>query len=189
MNTEWQKTFQSRMRHFEERRPPQPGEVPVSIKMRVPSGCFHREHSPQAYALIDRELMSFASGPAFEFEEHESGPELLVYVALATSGITLAKSIIDLVTAIIKARSEGVKKGDGPSSPIELIVRRTGQGQEFREEVVLRLDPDDPVSGKMVGECLNEALKGIIRADAERQKPGSPPPSQIDHKRRGHNRS
>ena len=50
MNTEWQKTFGSRMRHFEERRPPQPGEVPVSIKVRVGSGCFHREHSPQACA-------------------------------------------------------------------------------------------------------------------------------------------
>lgn len=138
--------------------------------------------------LIDRELRSVASGPAFEFEEHESGPELLVYVALATSGITLAKSIIDLVTAIIKARSEGVKKGDGPASPVELIVRRSGQGQVFREEVVLRLDPGDPVNGKMVGKCLSQALKRIIGADAEGQKPGSPP-SQIDRKRRGHRRS
>lgn len=189
MNTEWQKTFRTRMRRFEERRPPQPGEVSVSIKVRVLSGCFHREHSPQAYALIDQELMGFSSGPTFVFEEHESGPELLVYIALATTGVTLAKSIIDLVTAIMKARSEGVSRGDGPSSPLELIARRTGQGQEFREEVVLRLDPGDPVSGKLVGRCLNEALKGIAGTGAEKPTTGSPAPPQTDHKRRGRRRS
>ena len=70
-------------------------------------GCFHREHSPCAYELIDSYLSR--STAESEIEEHESGPELLVYLAVATAGLTLAKSIIDLVTSIIKARSEGVK--------------------------------------------------------------------------------
>ena len=61
----------------------------------------------------------------FTFEEHESGPELLVFVAVVTAGISLAKSVIDLIVAIIKARSEGIKKGDHPASPLDLIVRRT----------------------------------------------------------------
>ena len=59
--------------------PPQPGEVPLSIKLRVVSGCFHREHSPHAYQLIDSHLN--ASPAELEFQEHESGPELLVYMA------------------------------------------------------------------------------------------------------------
>jgi len=147
------------MRRFEARRPPLSGELSVSIKVRVISGCFHREHSPRAYFLIDQVLSSLPpSEPGFAFEEHESGPELLVYLALATAGVTLAKSVIDLVTAIIKARSEGVKKGDRPSDPVELIVRRTGEGSEFREEVVVRLGHSDAIDAMATGQSLNEAL-------------------------------
>lgn len=51
MDREWQETFRNRMRGFEARRAPQPGEAAVSIKVRVASGCFHREHSPRAYEL------------------------------------------------------------------------------------------------------------------------------------------
>src|SRR2546427_8354965 len=134
MDAQWQETFRGRMRRFEARRTPRPGELSVSIKVRVVSGCFHREHSPRAYALIDQAAEQLVTSEhGFAIEEHESGPELLVYLALATAGVTLAKSIIDLVTAIIKARSEGVEKGDRPSDPVELIVRRTGEGSEFRE--------------------------------------------------------
>lgn len=28
----------------------------VSVKVRVESGCFHREHSPEAYKIIDARL-------------------------------------------------------------------------------------------------------------------------------------
>jgi hypothetical protein len=38
-----------------------------------------------------------------EFLEHESGPEILAYLAAATAGLTLAKSVFDLITAIINA--------------------------------------------------------------------------------------
>ena len=175
------------MRRFEKCRPPQPCEVSVSIKVRVQSGCFHREHSPHAYALIDQRLMSFSSEPAFQFEEHESGPALLVYAAVATAVVTLAKSVIDLVAAIIKARSEGIARGDGPSCPVELIVRRTDK--EFLEEVVLRVGPGDLVSQKVVGKCLSEAVERVIGTEAETQRPGPQPPSQGDRRRSGPRRS
>jgi hypothetical protein len=51
VDREWQETFRNRMRGFEARRAPQPGEAAVSIKVRVALGCFHREHSPRAYEL------------------------------------------------------------------------------------------------------------------------------------------
>ncbi len=95
------------MHGFRQRRPPGTSEAALSIKIRVTSGCFHREHSPHAYGLMDAHLATSAA--EIEFEEHESGPELLVYLALATAGLTLAKSVIDLITAIIKARSDGEK--------------------------------------------------------------------------------
>jgi hypothetical protein len=52
--------------------------VPVSLKVRVTSGCFHRQHSPHAYALIDRDIGALTRDPALSFVEHENGPELLV---------------------------------------------------------------------------------------------------------------
>lgn len=56
MKTAWPNEFRERMRHFEGRTAPRPGAAAVSIKLRVNSGCFHREHSPQAYEIIDEKL-------------------------------------------------------------------------------------------------------------------------------------
>ncbi|MGB8323246.1 MAG: hypothetical protein WCE52_09825 [Candidatus Acidiferrum sp.] len=149
------------MRGFEARRAPQPGEAAVSIKVRVTSGCFHREHSPRAYQLIDTGLTP--TDDLFAFEEHESGPEILVYLAVATAGLSLAKSVVDLITAIIKARSEGIKKGDHPSDPLELIVRRVHDAQEFREETVLRIGHEDPLDENKLQQQLENALRKLLK--------------------------
>jgi len=151
------------MRSFESQRPPREGEVSVSLKVRVTSGCFHREHSPHAYALIDRHLASAPAAQRWElaFIEHESGPELLVYLALATAGVTLAKSVIDLIVAIIKARTEGVKSGDRPNDPVEVIVRRVGYGDKFVEETILRIGHGDPVNRADIEAQINAALKRV----------------------------
>lgn len=163
MDQRWPFEFRARMRAFELSRAPREGEVSVSLKVRVVSGCFHREHSPHAYTLIDKRLTSRASRRSeFAFVEHESGPELLVYVALATAGITLAKSVIDLVIAIIKARSEGIKKGDRPSDPVEVIVRRVGDRDKFVEETVLRFGHADPVNRAEIEACIHAALKRLV---------------------------
>jgi hypothetical protein len=135
-------------------------DVALSVKLRAASGCFHREHSPRAYNLIDSHMTR--SSPDVEFVEHESGPELLVYLAVATAGVTLAKSVIDLIIAIIKSRSEGIKKGDHPSDPIELIIRRADDGREFREEVVLRIGHQDRVDAKAIEEAIDAALAKLL---------------------------
>jgi len=74
----------------------------------------------------------------------------------------LAKSVIDLVTTIIKARAEGINTGDRPSAPLELIVRRVDRVGEFREEVVLRIGHTDPVDEKVIEKRLNEALGRLV---------------------------
>jgi len=172
VDREWQETFRNRMRGFEARRAPQPGEAAVSIKVRVAGGCFHREHSPRAYELIDRSLTKL-SGPdgSFAFEEHESGPEILLYLAVTTAGLSLAKSIVDLITAIIKARSEGIKKGDHPSEPLELIVRRVHDAQEFREETVLRIGHKDAVDEAKVEQQLKDALRKLLKDEPPTRTP------------------
>lgn len=131
------------------------GLVPVSIKVRISSGCFHREHSPQAYRLIDDYLAkSDLSDVHCQFEEHESGPEILVYLAVTAAGLGFAKSVVELITAIIKARSEGIKQADRPSDPLELIVRGHTKDGAYFEEMVLRIPPEHTVNTKEIEDAL-----------------------------------
>ena len=153
------------MHRFERNRPPKRNEIPVSIKIRIVSGCFHREHSPRAYEIIDSKLAKLPRTLILGFEEHESGPELLVYVAVATAGVTLAASVINLVTAIIKARSEGVKKGDRPDEPIELIVRRVDDRRGLREETILRVGAGDRLDSQAVAKKLLASLEKLVDRD------------------------
>ncbi len=144
--------------------------IAVSIKIRVSSGCFHREHSPRAYELIDKYLSNIGQDEAFEFEEHESGPELLIYVAAVTAGISLAKSIIDLIVAIIKARSEGIEKGDGPTAPLELIIRRVNKSDEFKEEILLRIDHRDKITRAMIEKYLKNPSSNLTQKNSKTNK-------------------
>lgn len=98
----------------------------------------------------------------FSYIEHESGPEVLAWIALATAGATLSKSVIELVTAIIKARSEGITKGDAPAEPIELIVRKMGAGDSFIEETVLRIGHRDIVTRAKIEALIKDALKRLL---------------------------
>jgi hypothetical protein len=165
MDDEWREAFRNRMRHFEARHAAMPGEVAVSIKVRIRSGCFHRECSPRAYELIDRRLNKFKFDAQFGFEEHESGPEILVYLAITTAGLSLAKSVVDLIATIIKARSEGIKKGDRPSDPVELIVRRVHNPQGVREETVLRVGPHDAFDEGKIEQQLKDALRKLLEGE------------------------
>ncbi len=138
----------------------------MSIKVRDDSYHFDRGHSPHAYRLIDAHLGTLSPADAdFSLEEHESGPELLVYLAAVTAGVTLAKSLVDLITTIIKAKSEGVKKGDPPSAPLELVVRRVEDGHEFRKEVILRIGHAGEVNSKIIGQQINRAIGRLLEED------------------------
>lgn len=166
MDEAWASEFQHRMRSFGAARPHD--GISVSLKVRVTSGCFHREHSPHAYSLIDAHLASMPSEEArFDFLEHESGPEVLVYLAFGTAGMALAKSVIDLLVAIIAARREGVKEGDYPSDPIELIMRRVEHGDAIVEETVLRIGNRDPIDRKQVEALLDAAIERLAGDSTE----------------------
>jgi len=155
MDAAWQAEFRRRMEHFGDTAAP--GLIPVSIKIRTRSGCFHREHSPEAFRLIDNYVRRAPkSDVPYQMVEHESGPEILVYLAVATAGLTLAKSIVDLVTAVIKARSDGIKKGDSPSAPLELIVRGYSQDDAYFEEIILRVPSDHPVTPEVIEKVFAE---------------------------------
>lgn len=140
-----------------------PGDgIGVSLKVRATSGCFHREHSPEAYVRIDRYLSSLPQVErGFEFLEHESGPEVLVLLAVVSAGLGLAKSVVDLIVTIIQARREGVEDGDVPAEPVELIARRYDVAGTLREEVVLRVDRAQRVDRSEIEAGLSAALDRI----------------------------
>jgi len=163
----WEHEFRQRMKHFREGRE---SGIELSIKIRVTSGCFHREHSPEAYRIIDNYMRSHPSD-TFCLEEHESGPEVLVYFALATAGITLAKSVVDLIATIIKARADGIRKGDSPCHPLVVIVRGVDVNDRFHEEEVMQIDSHAPPSIKAIEDSLSEAINRIAAERVRQRKP------------------
>lgn len=161
----WLTGFRERMRHYGSRRPPSANGSPVSIKVRVVSGCFHREHSPRAYQLIDEALAAVSrEHEPFELVEHESGPEVIAYVALGTAAAGLATSVVNLVAAILKARSDGVKAGDKPGEAVEVIVRTTIVGDEYAEENVLTVKANGAVTTAQLQKALESGLKKLAPA-------------------------
>jgi hypothetical protein len=133
----------------------------VSIKLRIESGCFHREHSPEAFKIIDARFQSLPEN--LEAIEHESGPELLLYLAVGTGVLSLAKSVVELVTEIIKARSTGIRKSDHPRDPLVLIVRRVDEKNDYREDVVLRIGPTDKVNSGLIEDQLNASVRELFK--------------------------
>ena len=176
MASEWPDSLRKRIALFQSRIPkPVPGAYAVSVKVRVSSGCFHREHSPNAYRVIDAYLASVSTKQVeIGFEEHESGPEILVYVGAGTAIVLFAKGVIELVVAILKARSEGIRRGDHPSDPLELVVRRVEKDGEIREEIVLRIGHLDQVEVTEIEGVLNAAVAKLTKRDAS-NAPEEPP--------------
>lgn len=163
MSEPWPREFAHRIGRFSG---PFEGRAgfPVSVKIRVASGCFHREHSPHAYGLVDEALGGMKRSEDVEVHEHESGPELLVWVPLVTAGVAFSAAVVNLVVSILKARSEGIKAGDRPRDPLELIVRTSRSGDVVTEEKVLRFNPHDPVHAATVEKALNDAARKMLTA-------------------------
>jgi hypothetical protein len=156
----WENEFADRMRSFETGA--DTVGVGVSLKVRVTSGCYHRSCSPQAFEIIDGQFASDVTGGYHvEFMEHETGPEVL---ALVTAGIMLTSSVIDLVVSILRARGEGIRRGDRPSDAVELIIRRFDESGTLREEKVLRVGRDDQVDPSEIERQLNEAVERVTKS-------------------------
>ena len=109
--------------------------------------------------------------PDVGLEEHESGPELLVVLTAVTAGLQLTKSVVDLFIALVKARSDGVRKGDGPSGPVELIVRRRdGRVEEENHPADRReLDQLDEAERERRLECRIERVALELPDETDRR--------------------
>ncbi|MEG1242742.1 MAG: hypothetical protein RSD32_07270 [Oscillospiraceae bacterium] len=149
----WEMDFEKRLNEY---RASNEQGFPVSIKIGVYNGCFHNEHSPSAY----EEIYNYIESNSLDcgFEEHESGPEVLAWIAIGTAGITLAKSVIDFVTAIINARAKGRKKGDRADGNIRLTVRVYGNKGNLKEETILEIRDCDVVTSEVIEKSITDVL-------------------------------
>jgi len=165
----WINEFERRLGDFEGRLHGEPGQFPISIKVRVDSGCYDRGCCPAAHEIIDRELDALrrAGETRFRYEKHESGPEILAYVGGA---VGLAASIIGLVTVIIQARAEGRKKGDRHGDPVTLVVRRMETSTQLLEERVMTFTGHEKVTPKMIEALLADGVKKIAPKGKEPAK-------------------
>jgi len=155
MDSYWVEQLRARLTEFQTARDVE--GTALSIKIRIEAGCFHREHSPIAYEIIDAWVAHpELQGSDFKIEEHETGPEILLWI---TAGLGIAKGIIDLVVTIVKARAEGSKKGDRASGPLQIIVRGFQKNGEFFEEKIVQIPPDHPQAEKMIRDAFESNLK------------------------------
>lgn len=72
--------------------------------------------------------------------------------------MTVTKSLIDLITAIINACKKGREKHDNQQGKLILIVRDTYRTDSSEEEVVLELYDNDVVSPEIVKEAIESGV-------------------------------
>jgi hypothetical protein len=163
----WTNEFKNRIQDFENEINNK-DSFALSIKIRITSGCFHREHSPEAYRLIDSEIQhrDFKK-ERIALIEHESGPEILIYVGMIAAGFQLSSSVIDLIKSIIEARKKGIEKGDRPNDDLHIIVRGFNENGDLKDETILKVNHLDKVDKKLIKDLTEKA---IIKAIKNRKK-------------------
>lgn len=157
----WNEELDQRINNYSHNHKIREGEEAISIKIRAEEGCFHKSCCPYALKMIYQK-MNEMDQEEFEYIEHESGPEIIAYISLTASGLLLVKSIIELITTIIKARFDGQKHGDGhKGSPVTLIIRKTKKGKVVIEEKIMTFSESDEVSNDIINTLISDGYKRL----------------------------
>jgi len=130
---------------------------PITIKIRAEHGCFCANHSKETNKLID-EIIRNDYGHEFDYHEHESGPEIIAWLAFGTASLTVTKSLVDLITAIINACKKGRVKGDNHHGKLLLIVRDTHRTKNSTEEIVLEIYDKDLINSEIVKKAIESGI-------------------------------
>lgn len=103
----------------------------------------------------------------YVLECHESGPEIVVYLGVATASLLLTKSVVDLITAFLKA----LAKDHRSPSRIKLTHRRVHADQVV-DDILVEIDlplTDDMTEMRTakVREALQKTSEQSLPADAK----------------------
>jgi len=160
----WTNEFRDRINDFENQFKRE-DSFAISLKIRVSSGCFHRDCSPNAYRIIDNEIQHLdLKKEGIALIEHESGPEILIMVAAI---FELTASVLTIIAFILDARKKGIENGDRPKDDLNIVVRNFNKDGKVKDETVLKINHIDKID-KMLIKTLVE--KSIMKAIKERNK-------------------
>ena len=161
----WQEEIRQRLERFR----PEGGDqgLAVSIKVRVPYGCFCYGHSPHLERMFHRHWDG-EDPHHCEYVEHESGPEWLIYLTLAVGGLTIAekslaiiKNVIDLVIIAAKSHREERRKRNEQPEPLVIVVRGFTPARVFFEKPVVEIDGGNPPADEAIKDSLTEVIQQI----------------------------
>lgn len=145
----------------------------ISIKISpVDRSCCCFDHWPGTWADINKYISP--SGPIrnegavlikndnerFVLECHESGPEIIVYLGLGTASIVLIKSVVDLITTILKSRQKREFQG---TAKFKITSRRL-VNSETEDEISMEINL--PLSDEVV-ESLNADITNSLQRRRE----------------------
>ncbi len=139
---------------------PTPDAPCVTIKFRNEWEYLQRSYAPSTFAEIDVCVAKHRSD-FVEYSEHESGPELLVWAALGTAGLTLAREVVELIREILAARNEGVKKGEPAGGWIRITVSRDKREGNEPEVTYLEIKTGDLPSRDEIDTALHARLREL----------------------------
>ena len=129
----------------------------ISIKIKPVDGeCCCLNHWQRTWTIVNDYI--YPSGPVknegavlieknkvrFVLECHESGPEVILYLGIGTASIVLVKSIIDLITTLLKTRQNEYHSRSGR---FKIIKHFQTKGQVEEEEIV---EIDLPLSENII---------------------------------------
>jgi hypothetical protein len=139
----------------------------VSVKVRVASNCFCYGHHRHFEREMDRHR-GMESRSRWEYVEHESGPEWLLYLALTAAGLGVAekslaliKSVVDLVALSVKSHAEERKTRNQRPEPLSIVVRGFDLRKVFFEKPVIEIDWDKPPAEQEITDSLSKVIQQI----------------------------
>jgi hypothetical protein len=137
-----------------------------------PRGCCCFHCWPMTWAMINNfispdgsipdegDALIHSSAGDYVLECHESGPEIVVYLGVATASLLLIKSVVDLITTFLKALGKEHRK---KTSRIKL-THRSIRGGQVTDDILIEIDL--PLAGDTT-ELLNAKVKEILEKNTE----------------------
>jgi hypothetical protein len=140
----------------------------ISIKIKPAVGeCCCLNHWQRTWTIVNDYIYPY--GPVknegavlieknkvrFVLECHESGPEVILYLGIGTASIVLVKSVIDLITTLLKTRQNEYHNRSGR---FKIIKHFQTKGLVEEEEIV---EIDLPLSEDIIKK-LNDTIRNSI---------------------------
>ncbi len=141
----------------------------LSFKIKGESGCYCSGCCSRAWDIINEyiypcgpighegDALINTNGMNYVLEQHESGPEIVIYLGLATASISFITAVIGLATVLVQALQDKSKNGF-----IKIINRYQINGT-VTEEI---LEIEAPVSEDTI-----KKLGDVIKTSIETRKP------------------